>query len=269
MRRPIPSTCSNQNGNVVRSFGGGMFIWPHGLDVDTDGTFGLPTPSRRTGFPRATNAGIRSSSSARRQGVDDAWHAGEAGGGPGHFNSPSDIAIAENGDVLIADGHNENGNNRVVKFSKDGKYVKEWGKTGWAPGEFPHAARHRDRFARARIRWRSRRTTESRSSTQDGKSLAVWTSSAKPSGIVFDSQDRIYVADSESDDCAESRLGDGHPDRRCKEWMGDRRSSSIRGAIRGRPRATAPSFVAVDKDGNIYGGEPNPKRLQKYVRVRP
>jgi len=27
--------------------------------------------------------------------------------------------------------------------------------------------------------------------------------------------------------------------------------------------------VAVDRDGNIYGGEPAPKRLQKYVRVRP
>jgi len=61
---------------------------------------------------------------------------GEAGSGAGHFNSPSDIAIAPNGDIFIADGHNDNGNNRVVKFSKDGKYIKEWGKTGWAPGEF-------------------------------------------------------------------------------------------------------------------------------------
>ena len=44
--------------------------------------------------------------------------------------------MAPNGDVFVADGHNEVGNNRVVKFSKDGKYVKEWGKTGFAPGEF-------------------------------------------------------------------------------------------------------------------------------------
>jgi DNA-binding beta-propeller fold protein YncE len=68
--------------------------------------------------------------------------AGEAGSGPDHFNSPSDIAIAPNGDIFIADGHNDNGNNRVVKFSKDGKYVKEWGKTG-GPRRVPHAARHR------------------------------------------------------------------------------------------------------------------------------
>ena len=40
----------------------------------------------------------------------------------------------------------------------------------------------------------------------------------------------------------------------------------------GDPRTTAGNgaeFVAVDRDGNIYGGEPAPKRLQKYVRVRP
>ena len=27
-------------------------------------------------------------------------------------------------------------------------------------------------------------------------------------------------------------------------------------------------FVAVDRDGNMYGGEPVPRNLQKYVRVR-
>jgi hypothetical protein len=25
----------------------------------------------------------------------------------------------------------------------------------------------------------------------------------------------------------------------------------------------------VDRDGNIYGGEPRPKQLRKYVRVKP
>ena len=40
----------------------------------------------------------------------------------------------------------------------------------------------------------------------------------------------------------------------------------------GDPRQTAGNgaeFVAVDRDGNIYGGEPSPKQLRKYVRVRP
>jgi hypothetical protein len=38
----------------------------------------------------------------------------------------------------VADGHQ---NDRVVKFSKEGKFIKAWGKMGAAPGDFstPHA----------------------------------------------------------------------------------------------------------------------------------
>ena len=49
-------------------------------------------------------------------------------------------AVAENrtpkGDIFVADGHADNGDNRVAKFSKDGKFVKAWGKAGYGPGEF-------------------------------------------------------------------------------------------------------------------------------------
>ena len=61
---------------------------------------------------------------------------GEQGSGPNHFTSPSDVAIAENGDVFIADGHNADGNNRVVKYNSRGEFLMSWGKTGYAPGEF-------------------------------------------------------------------------------------------------------------------------------------
>jgi len=60
---------------------------------------------------------------------------GDAGSGPDHFNSPSDTAIAPNGDIFVADGHNDNGNNRVVHVFERREYIKEWGKTGSAPGE--------------------------------------------------------------------------------------------------------------------------------------
>ena len=57
--------------------------------------------------------------------------------------------------------------------------------------------------------------------------------------------------------------------------IGDAKSGWVHWFIQfpwGDPRTTAGNgaeFVAVDRDGNIYGGEPAPKRLQKYVRVRP
>ena len=56
---------------------------------------------------------------------------------PGNFNLPTDVAFASNGDVYVSDGY---GNPRVVKYSRDGKYLLQWGKRGSGPGEFqlPH-----------------------------------------------------------------------------------------------------------------------------------
>ena len=67
--------------------------------------------------------------------------AGVTGDGPGEFNRPSDVLVAPNSDIFVVDGHGSDGNNRVQKFSKDGKFIKMWGKTGTGPGEFldPHA----------------------------------------------------------------------------------------------------------------------------------
>ena len=62
---------------------------------------------------------------------------GVAGDDSGHFNLPTDVAFAPNGDVYVSDGY---GGARVVKFSKDGEYLLAWGKRGTGPGEFglPH-----------------------------------------------------------------------------------------------------------------------------------
>ena len=62
---------------------------------------------------------------------------GVAGSSPSTFNLPTDIAFAPNGDLYVSDGY---GGARVVKFSRDGKYLLQWGKRGTGPGEFelPH-----------------------------------------------------------------------------------------------------------------------------------
>src|SRR6202011_4445255 len=66
--------------------------------------------------------------------------AGVAGESPDTFNAPSAVAVAPNGDIFVADGHGGNTNARIVKFSKDGKFIKSWGKKGEGEGEFrtPH-----------------------------------------------------------------------------------------------------------------------------------
>jgi DNA-binding beta-propeller fold protein YncE len=68
---------------------------------------------------------------------------GEAGdwdeaAGSHKLNQPNDIAIAANGDVFVAQGHTPGptGDARVLKFNKEGKFIKSWGGKGSGPGQF-------------------------------------------------------------------------------------------------------------------------------------
>ncbi len=255
------------DGNVVESFGGGLFIWPHGIDVDRDGNVWVTDAISAERTPDGTRGHqvVKFSPSGRilmRLGTP-----GVAGAGRDHFNAPSDVVVAENGDIFVADGHGNDTNNRVVKFSSDGSYIGEWGRTGYAPGEFRtlHAIAI---DSRGRVFVGDRSNNRVQIFDQDGNVIAVWTQFGRPSGVSFDERDRIYVADSESDDVQNPgwemgiRIGDamtGWVDEFVLFPWADPRDTAGNGA----------EFVAVDRDGNMYGGEPRPRMLRKYVRVRP
>lgn len=255
-------------GKVVKSFGGGMFIWPHGIDVDKDGNVWVTDAVAPNRAPKGDKRGqqvVKFSPDGKV--LMTLGTPGEPGNDATHFNSPSDVAVAGNGDIFVADGHGDN-NNRVVKFSRDGKFIKAWGKTGWAPGEF-HTLHALAIDSRGRVFVGDRGNNRIQIFDQEGKSLTTpWTQFGKPSGIFFDSKDQIYVADSESDDVQNPGWEEGIR-------IGDAKSGWINTFILypwGDPRETAGNgaeFVAVDRDGNIYAGEPRPKQLRKYVRVRP
>lgn len=254
-------------GNVVKSFGGGMFIWPHGIHVDRDGNVWVTdavAPGRTPPGKRGHQV-VKFSPDGKV--LMTLGTPGTPGTGPKSFNAPSDVVVAENGDIFVADGHGLDGNNRVVKLSKNGEFIKAWGKTGYAPGEFRtlHAIAI---DSRGRLFVGDRANNRIQIFDQDGKFLTMWTQFGRPSGISFDSKDQIYVADSESDD-------EQNPGWEMGIRIGDARTGWISAFILypwGDPRQVAGNgaeFVAVDRDGNLYGGEPRPRRLQKYVRVRP
>ena len=257
----------DSEGNLVQSFGGGMFIWPHGIDVDpdgnvwvTDGVSAANTPEGRRGHQV-----IKFSPDGEVRLVLGA--PGVPGGGRSSFNAPSDVVVAEDGSIFVADGHGNTTNNRVVKYAPDGSFLLEWGQTGYAPGEFRtlHAIAL---DSRGRVFVGDRSNNRIQIFDQEGNFLAQWTQFGRPSGIFFDDNDQIFVADSESDDVQNPG------------WeMGIRIGDALTGWVTefilfpgGDPRDTAGNgaeFVAVDRYGNMYGGEPRPRNLQRYVRVRP
>jgi len=255
------------DGNVVRSFGGGMFIWPHGLDVDADGNVWVTDAISAERTPEGKRGHQVVKFSRSGQVLMVLGQPGMPGDGPDRFNSPSDVVVADTGEVFIADGHGTDTNNRIMKFSSDGKLIKTWGRTGYAPGEFRelHAlAIDNDGRLFVADRWNNRIQIFD----QDGNFLAIWTQFGRPSGISFDAEGHIFVADSESDDLQ-------NPGWEMGIRIGDARTGWVNAFILypwGDPRSPAGNgaeFVAVDREGNLYAGEPRPRRLQKYVRVRP
>ena len=77
---------------------------------------------------------------------------GVSGDGPDTFNGPTDVAVAPNGDIFVSDGHV---NSRIVKFSKDGKFIKSVGQEGHRPRRVQPAAHDLLRLARPAARRRS------------------------------------------------------------------------------------------------------------------
>ena len=255
------------DGNVVESFGSGMFIWPHGIDVDQDGNVWVTDAVSAARTPDGTRGHQVIKFSPDGRVLMTLGTPGVPGEGPYSFNAPADVVVADNGDIFVADGHALDGNNRVVKYSPDGTFIKAWGSTGYAPGEFRtlHAIAI---DARGRVFVGDRSNNRIQIFDQEGIFLAMWTQFGRPSGIFFDGNDQIYVADSESDDVQ-------NPGWEMGIRIGDARSGWITAFVLypwGDPREIAGNgaeFVAVDRDGNLYAGEPRPRKLQKYVRARP
>ena len=252
-----PVSKFDPDGNLVEAFGGGMFIWPHGIDVDSDGNVWVTDAVGSQNIPRGDKRGhqvVKFSPSGEV--LMTLGTPGEEGSDHNHLSSPSDVVIANNGDIFVADGHNESGNNRVMKYNSRGEFLMSWGETGYAPGQFRaiHAIAI-DMDGRVFVGDRS--NSRIQIFDQQGDHLATWTQFGRPSGIAFDNNGRIYVADSESDNVQ-------NPGWEMGIRIGEVETGWVTEFIRfpwADPRiipGNGAEFVAVDREGNIYGGEPVP-----------
>ena len=249
----------DSEGRLVKSFASGVFVFPHGIHVDREGNVWVTDARGKDGKGHQV---IKFSPEGKV--LLTLGKAGVAGDGPDAFNQPSDVAVAPNGDIFVGDGHDEKSNMRIVKFSKDGKFIKAWGKEGSAPGEF--ATPHGLAFdSQGRLFVADRGNNRIQVFDQDGKFLAEWKQFSRPSGIYIDKNDVIYVADSESN-------GKVNP--------GWKRGIRVGSAKDGKVTAFIPDTepdpekvvtsnaegVAADAAGNVFGAEVGPKALKRYVK---
>jgi hypothetical protein len=259
-----PILMFDRSGKITKSFGAGMFAFPHGFHIDRSGnvwvTDGIPPGG---GKPDGKGHTVVKFSPDGKV-LMTLGKAGAPGDGTDSFNQPSDVVVAPSGDIFVADGHGGNSNARIVKFSRDGGFLKTWGKKGPAPGEFdtPHTIAL---DSKGRLFVGDRNNNRIQIFDQEGKFLAEWKQFGRPSGIYIDRNDVLYVSDSESNT------------KRNPGWkrgirIGSARDGSLTAFIpdpEPNPDASATSGaegVAADADGVVYGAEVGPKALKRYVK---
>ncbi len=259
----------DSTGRLVKSFGQGLLLSPHGIHVDRDGNIWV-TDCACTG-PRPATPDTTRGHQVFKFSPDGTLllTLGKAGGArePNHFWQPNDVVTAANGDIYVAEGHSDaaTANARILRFTKDGKFKDAWGNRGSGVGQLlqPHALAF---DSRGRLFIGDRSNDRILILDQNWNILDTWYQFSRASGIYIDAKDNIYVADSES--------GSVSPEH--KDWtrgirIGSARTGRVTAFIpdpaTNPPSTSAAEGVAVDARGNIYGAEVGPRALKRYVRT--
>jgi hypothetical protein len=189
-----------------------------------------------------------------------------------HLNKPTDMAITSEGEVFVSDGY---GNNRVVHFDRQGRFVKAWGKKGTRPGEFdlPHSI---VLDSKGRLYVADRSNARVQVFDQNGRFLDQWRELLVPWGLCITKNDEIWACGSS---CMPYGPGDGLLSCPPKDQVLMRFAPSgkllqlwtLPKGVDGREQPGEVNWlhtVAVDSHGDLYVGDIQGKRAQKLMRVK-
>jgi hypothetical protein len=272
MRAPVHKL--DAAGRLLKSFGAGLFVFPHKIYQDHAGNVWVVdmrgmNAREREKYPDARPAGhtvMKFDPDGRL--LMTIGTPGVAGDPPNALTEPCSVVMAPNGEVFIAEGHSGQQPNapastvaRISRFSADGHFIRSFGRLGSGPVEFrtPHDIAM---DGKGRLYVADRGNHRIQVLDQQGGFIAEWKQYGRPSGLAL-REGLIYVADSESNGVAPNpgwkrgiRVGDLSSGRllyRIPDPLELKGTSAAEG-------------VAVDAMGDVYGGEVGPRQLSKHVK---
>jgi len=258
-----PIMLLNRDGSIERSFGAGMFVWPHGIFVDHEGNLWVTDAATAREGLKGNQVHKFSPEGERLMSLGIA---GVRGTGNYFFNAPNDVLVAPNGDIFVADGHSPNTHNRIVKYNSEGEYLMEWGSVGAENGEFrvPHALAM---DSQGRLFVADRANSRLQVFDQQGNHISTWTQFGRPSDVYIDGNDILYAADSES----------GTGDLRNPGWRRGIYIGSVRDGfvdyliedVNTNPSGTTSHAegATADEDGNVYAAEVAERSVRVFTRI--
>ena len=246
------------DGTFVRAWNSGDFSGAHYIRIDSEGNVWTAN---------ITDHVIRKHSPEGRL-LLTLGQQGVAGTDKGHFDKPTDMAVLPSGEIFVTDGY---GNRRVVHFDANGRYVNEWGQEGNQPGQFalPHSI---VADSKGRLFVADRENARIQVFDTAGKLLAVWENVVTPWGLWLTKNEELWVCGSS---CVKKQGTDEHivlppPDQVVMKM-------NLKGEVLLRiplPKTAVPPGksgeldwvhgIAVDSKDNIYLGDIQGKRAQKF-----
>ena len=164
------------------------------------------------------------------------------------FDQPTDVGFGLGGDFFVSDGY---GNSRIVKFDKDGRFIKTWGKAGAGEGEFniPHSLAV---DADGLLYVADRENSRIQIFDQDGNFIKMWTHIGKPYGLFITPEQVLFTTDGIAGCVFRLDL-----------------SGKILGSLgtpgKSRGEMGLPHFLTVGKNETIYVAEILNWRVQRFV----
>lgn len=254
----MPIMCvEGDSGEIVSSFGEGLFTRAHGLEVDHEDNVWVADTLNHQVYKFNHDGKL----------LFTVGEKGVSGLDETHFNQPTDVAVTPDGEFYVSDGY---GNSRVAKFDANGKFLFDWGEKGDAPGEFnvPHGI---TLDAQGLVYVADRANMRIQVFTANGKFLQVWGAKqlgevGHPWGLEYAPDGNLYVIDG-GDDSGDSEPSTPDVARITKLTLKGEvlESWSSYGSEPGQ--LCWGHDVAVGKDGSVYTAEVRwNNRAQKFVK---
>jgi DNA-binding beta-propeller fold protein YncE len=231
----------DKDGNFLQEFAEPQIVSAHGIKVDPEGNI-WAVDVKGHAILKFNPAGrlLAVLGGLRTPGNNDAKE---------NFNEPTALAFAANGDFFVADGYK---NARVVKYTKDGEYIRHWGRPGQGDGEF-NLVHDVCLDALGRVYVADRANSRVQIFDAEGKYLGKWTEVGQPWGLAYSPRDNaIYMADGRNDRVVKLNL-DGQ----------------VLGVLGGHGKVPGKfdfaHHLAIDSSGALYVAEIKNWRVQKFV----
>lgn len=232
----------DRNGHMLQAWNEVPVLSSHGIKVDPEGNVWLVDVKGHAllKFNQAGRLLLVIANAGRGPGDNTTKYA---------FNQPTGLSFLPGGDFFVSDGY---GNSRVVRYNKEGEFVRQWGAKGKGDGEF-------DLVHDVAIDKQGKVYVADRANSRiqifdgEGKFLAKWTGVGQPWGLAYaEKENALYMCD-------------GLNNRVVKLNMEGQILGTLSGFGKAPGKFDFPHHMAVDSDGSIYVAEIKNWRVQKFA----